>query len=106
MGLEGVRLGEPRVAYVTLVGLLPGVNAEVPLQLEGVWGGVGAVRTLVGTLAGVAPACKRTNEEKKRNKGKQKKKQISNLSYLLFYKWMNTFVREIIGENKGFKKVM
>ncbi len=46
MGLERVALGEPGVADLALVGLLPGVDAEVPLQLEGVRGGVGAVRAL------------------------------------------------------------
>ena len=52
--LQRVALCEPRVADVTLVGLLPRVDAEVTLQLEGVGGGVGAVRALVGPLPCVA----------------------------------------------------
>ncbi len=46
VGLERVALGEPGVADLALVRLLPGVDAEVPLQLEGVRGGVGTVRAL------------------------------------------------------------
>ena len=56
MGFEGVALGELGVADVALVGLLPGVDPQVPLQLERVWTGVGAVGTLERPLAGVTPA--------------------------------------------------
>ena len=52
--LQRVALREPGVADVTLVGLLARVDAEVALQLEGVGGGVGAVRALVGPLPCVA----------------------------------------------------
>ena len=52
--LQAVRLREPCVADVALVGLLPGVDAQVPLQLEGVGRGVGAVGALVRTLPRVA----------------------------------------------------
>lgn len=48
--LERVALRKPSVADVALIGLLPGVDAQVPLQLEGVRAGVGAVRALVRTL--------------------------------------------------------
>ena len=41
-----VALREPGVADVALVGLLPRVDAQVPLQLERGGGGVGAVRAL------------------------------------------------------------
>ena len=45
--LEAVALGESHVTDLALVGSFPGVNPEVPLQLEGIWAGVGAVRALV-----------------------------------------------------------
>lgn len=50
VGLQGVRLGEPMVADVALVGLFACVYAEMALQLEGVRAGVSAVRTLKNKL--------------------------------------------------------
>ena len=55
MCLERVALCKLCVADVALVGLLPGVDAEVALQLERVGTGVGAVGALVRTLSGVTP---------------------------------------------------
>ena len=55
MGLQRVALRESGVTDVALVGFLPRVDAQVPLQLEGVWGGIGAMRALVGPLPRVAP---------------------------------------------------
>ena len=55
VGLQRVALRESGVADVALVGFLPRVDAQMPLQLEGVWGGIGAMRALVGPLPGVAP---------------------------------------------------
>lgn len=46
VSLEGVTLREAHGAVLALVGLLAGVRAQVALQLERVWGRVGAVRAL------------------------------------------------------------
>lgn len=53
VSLQTVGLRESRLANVTLVGFLAGVNAQMTFQLERVGAGVGTVRTLIGSLAGV-----------------------------------------------------
>lgn len=53
MSLQTVTLGEPGVADITLVRFLPSVDPEVSLEFEGVRTGIGAVRTLVGSLSTV-----------------------------------------------------
>lgn len=44
--LERVGLCEAHVAVLAFVGLFAGVRTQMPLQLEGVWRGVRAVRAL------------------------------------------------------------
>lgn len=52
--LEGVGLGEACTTHLTLVWLLPSVDPEVALQLEGVRAGIGTVGALVWPLPRVA----------------------------------------------------
>ena len=55
VGLQRVALRESCITNVTLIRFLPTVAAQVPLQLEGVCGGIGALRALVRPLPRVAP---------------------------------------------------
>lgn len=55
VGLQAVALREARTADLALVGLLPRVDPQMPLQFERVGTGVGAMGTLVGPLPRMAP---------------------------------------------------
>ncbi len=52
---KGIWLCELGVADVALVRFLARVDAQVALQLEGIWAGVRAMGALEWSLSGVAP---------------------------------------------------
>lgn len=53
--LETVGLRKASVTYIALVGLLPSMDTEMPLELESVWTGIGTMRALIGPFASMAP---------------------------------------------------
>lgn len=55
MYLETVGLRKASVTYIALVGFLPRMDTEMPLELKGVWTGVGTMRALIGPFASMAP---------------------------------------------------
>ena len=51
---QAIALSEPCMTNIALVWLFPCVDSDVALQLEGVGAGIGAVGTLVRSLAAMA----------------------------------------------------